>query len=101
MRCGFACAGVPAGVTAEVAAPAPKAATPPATKLRRLIVGSPLPTLPRMRGRVGRIAAADPSQHLQAKTDRRDMPVSCIGASHYCGIAASFVQVTRLAQTGM
>jgi len=40
--------------------------------LRRLIIGLI---------RFGTVAAADPSQHLQAKTDRRDMPVSCIGAS--------------------
>src|SRR6266852_818649 len=92
MRCGFAW--VLPGVLTEAAAPSPMAATPPATKMRRLIIGFPLPTLPRMRGRVGRgVAAADPSRHLQAKTDRRDMPVSCIGAS-------SLLRHRRLVRSG-
>jgi len=37
------------------------------------------------------------AQHPQAEKDRREMPVSCIGASPLRGIAASFFQATRLA----
>src|ERR1700719_3803202 len=72
MRCGFAWASIFAGMPIEPTVPSPSAATPPVTKLRRLIVAS---------FRFRAVPEASPLQHPQAAKDRREMPELCIGAS--------------------
>src|SRR5262249_45037202 len=71
MRSGFACASIFPDMPAEAAAPSPTAATPPVTKLRRLIVASPSFT----------VAEARPPQRPHAAKNRRETPILRIGTS--------------------
>src|SRR5579871_1238640 len=91
MRCGFVWVSAGAG-TPAAAAPNPKAAMLPETKVRRLIPALLGSGLIRLRT----VPAPVPSQHPHAKKDRRGLPGIGVppnmAAFRYGGFAASLIQ---------